>query len=228
MKDLFKILGGVIIGMFLITFSQNIHDAEGSSEQVDSFTWINGGGDIVASLQGSEQAFAVEDEKEIDSLVKVYKTKEKNLIEYIIALEHTNADLLADVNSKEADYYSYDSSQRNCPPQVKNYRQTFTSPYYIAKAQIGDSSYLQLQSFDTVTVLWKRVKQGSIFNRKSLIQLDVSVANPDTKVYGLKAFRVAEKNKRFGIGFQVGYGFQKDMRPAPYIGVGIQYSIFKF
>lgn len=223
---LYYFIGGVILGMYLLTCANNIREIQGSSEQVDTLSWINEAGDIVASLKGDPKAFAVRDKKFEDSLARVYQTKEKNLIEYIVALEYTNSMLLAEVGTRETDY-TYDSTG-NCPPQIKNLRQTFSNPYYTARVQIGDSSFLHLQAYDTVTVLWKKVKEGNIFNRKNLIQLDVSTANPDTKVYGLKAFRVTEKNKKFGLGLHAGYGFSNSWKPAPYIGIGIHYSLIKF
>ncbi len=201
-----------------------------NTEQVETSEWINDAGDIVSSLKGTPEAFAVVDRKEADSIAKVFKVKEKQLLEYIIALEHTNADLLADINSKEADYFPVDTT-KDCPPEIKNLRQTFINPYYIAKAQLGDSPYLHLQAFDTVTVLWKKVNEGSIFNRRHLIQLDVSTANPDTKVSGIKAYRIIEKPKRWAIGVTAGYGFNlKSSVPqfVPMISFGITKTLIRF
>lgn len=225
---LFLICVGIAI-LILFTCHHSDSQIQGGSEQVDTLVWVNDAGDIVSSLKGTPETFAVRG-KEADSIAKVYRVKENNLLEYIVALEHTNSDLLADANSKETDYFSVDTA-KDCPPQVKNFRQTFYSPYYIANAQLGDSPYLNLQSFDTVTVLWKKVSEGNIFNRKHLIQLDVSTANPDTKVSGIKAYRIYEKPKRWAIGVQFGYGLNltdKGINPVPMISFGIQRSLIRW
>lgn len=197
-----------------------------SSEQVDTLAWVNDAGDIVSSLKADPSYFARHDQELIDSLAKVYKTTPKKIVEYVTIYTEGKNDIKPD-GPAAADYFPVDTT-KNCPPQIRNLRQAFSSPYYRADVQVGDSSFLRLQSYDTVTVLWKRVNEGSVFNRRHLLQLDVSTANPDTKVYGLKAYRVEEKKKSWGIGLQVGYGLSTTMKPAPFIGVGITKTIIRF
>jgi hypothetical protein len=230
-KQIFILLIALLIeAAVLLTCHHSPASMQDNTEQVETSVWVNGGGDIVSSLQGKPEAFAKVDQHFADSLAKVYKTKEKNLVEYIAALEHTNADLLADANDHATDYFPVDTNKKDCPPQIKNLRQTFYNPYYIAKAQLGDSPYLRLQAFDTITVLWKKVNTGSIFNRKHLIQLDVSTANPDTKVSGIKAYRINEKPKRWVIGFSAGYGFSMKGIPqsVPFVGLTLTKTIVRF
>lgn len=192
--------------------------------QPEVIEWVNGGGDIVASIKADPEYFAKHDKHLLDSMAKVYETKIRKIKEAIIVTTEGDGFVPKDGPS-ESDYFPQED---NCPPVPKNMRQEFSSPYYHAFVQVGDSSFMRLQSFDTVTVLWKRVKEGNIFNRHTLLQLDVSTANPDTKVSGIKAYRIYEKPKRWGVGFQLGYGFQKDMKPAPFIGVGLSYNVIKF
>lgn len=229
-KPILFLAGLLVVLIILFTCNHlNPPPVQGSSEQIDTLVWVNDAGDIVSSVKGTPDAFAVVYKKEADSIAKVFRVKEKNLLEYIVALEHTNTDLLADVNSKEADYYSpVVHGKDTCPPVQKNLRQTFSSPYYIAKAQLGDSPYLHFEAFDTVTVLWKKVKEGNILNREIFFQLDVSTANPDTKVSGIKAYRIYEKPKKWAIGGQIGYGFSNSMKSFPYIGIGISYNPIRF
>lgn len=222
---LFLLVTGIIV---LILYTCNhLHPTpiQDSSEQVDTLEWMNDAGDIVSSLKGTPQAFAVE-RKEADSIAKVYRVREKNLLEYIVALQHSLSDVKPS-GAAAADYFPMDTL-KNCPPQIRNLRQAFSSPYYKAAVQIGDSSFMHLESFDTVTVVWKRVREGSIFNRRNFLQVDVSMANPDTKVYGLKAYRMQEKKRKVSVGLQVGYGLSNSMKPMPYVGVGLQYNIINF
>ena len=188
--------------------------------------WKNNAGDSVASLKGFQEQFAYREKRIADSLAKVYNTKTKHLQEYIIALQQTIANVPATGNISIE--YDPDRSLDHCPPAIKNMKQRFANPYFDITAQIGDSSYLQLQAFDTITVLWKKVNQGSIFSRKHYLQLDVSNANPYTRTAGLMSYRIEEKKaKKLGIGLQIGYGLQQGLKPKPYLGIGLSYNLIR-
>jgi len=58
---------------------------------------------------------------------------------------------------------------------------------------------------------------------------DVINYNPYSKVTVLRTFQVSvPKQKSWGIGFSTGIGLSYDLRPRPYIGVGVNYNIIKF
>lgn len=224
-------LSGLLI-IVLILFTCNHIDPppmQDNTEQVETSEWVNDAGDIVASIKADPEYFAKVREEIRDSLAKVYNTKPKKVIEYVIVTTEGNNNLRPEGKPTVEDYFLVDST--NCPPVQKNVAQNFSSPYYKARVQIGDSSYMHLQAFDTVTVLWKKVKEGSIFNRKKLIQLDVSTANPDTKVSGIKAYRIYEKPKRWAIGVQAGYGISltgTELKPVPMISFGVTKTLIRF
>lgn len=62
--------------------------------------------------------------------------------------------------------------------------------------------------------------------------VDVYPDDPRITINGLKSYRVKESpDKRFGIGFQGGYGLGKDgnvIRLIPYVGIGLNYNVFEF
>lgn len=76
--------------------------------------------------------------------------------------------------------------------------------------------------------------------RDSLYALDVSGFNvsvermeiyPRTiyKTITTNTERTVRENRRWGIGIQAGYGYDINSgRPSPYIGIGIQYSLWRF
>lgn len=193
--------------------------------KIDTLHGVNKAGDSVISLKGNEQDFGAIEKRIADSIAGVYSTKVKDLKELIIAQTRTIAELTA-AGPIEKDY-SPDTSHKDCPPVIKNMRQTFTNPYYTARVQIGDSSYMHLAGYDTITALWKRVREGNIFNRKTYLQLDISHANPDTKVTGLLAYRVPDpKPKKFGIGLSAGVTWIDKWRP--YAGLGLNWNIIRF
>lgn len=221
---------GLCIAVLILFTCNHISPPQEGSEQVDTLEWVNGAGDIVSSLKASPEYFSKDRAHLIDSLAKAYNTKPKRVIEYITIETQGETDLHPD-GPVASDYFPVDSNKRNCPPVQRNVLQNFSSAYYKAHVQIGDSSYMHLQSFDTVTVLWKKVNEGSIFNRRHLIQLDVSTANPDTKVSGIKAFRIYEKPKTWAIGLSVGYGISladRKINPVPMISFGITKTLIRF
>jgi hypothetical protein len=230
-KTTLTLIIGALLAVILFTWHHSPASLQEGSEQVDTLEWVNDAGDIVASLKADPSYFAADRAHLIDSLAKVYNSKPKNVIEYVIATTEGQSDIRPEGKPTVEDYFPIDTAKKDCPPVQRNVAQNFSSPYYKAHVQIGDSSYMHLQSFDTVTVLWKKVNEGSIFNRKHLIQLDVSTANPDTKVSGIKAYRIYEKPKRWAIGVQLGYGVSftdKIPNPVPMISFGITRTIIRF
>jgi len=230
-KKEYRINAGLLIAAFLcltlyvgITFDSNekIPDI-GKPELI---RWKNKSGDSVTSLKGKAEQFAAREKRIIDSLAEVYGTREKHLLEYIAAITETKTNVQPGPGPVEKDYQP--AKDPDCPPVVKNMRKSFSNPYYDIQAQIGDSNYLQLKSYDTLTVIWKRVKEGSLFNRKRFLQADVSFANPYTRINKLDAYRVAEKKpKKWGIGLQAGYGFSQSGRQEVYAGIGISYNFIR-
>lgn len=188
--------------------------------------WANQAGDSVTSLKGTDQQFSIRDKKIADSIAKVYRSQIKNLQEYIISTSTSTADIPAITGTRETDYLP--GATLTTTKQIRNVRQQFSSPYYHITAQIGDSSYLQLKAWDTLTVVWKTVKEGSLFNRRKYLQLDLSHADTSKHITGLQAYRVPkQKPKRFGIGAQVGVTFD-GQQARPYAGLGISYNFIRF
>lgn len=186
---------------------------------VDTTRWTNKAGKEVVSLKGTEQAFGMRDKHIADSLARVYGLRVKQLQEYIIVLQHARVDLQPS-GPVAKDYFPPDSS--NCPPAIKDMRQSFANPYYNADVQIGDSSYMHLERHDTLTAIWRR--------GKNYLQLDLSSADTSNHIEGVKAYRHYVPPKRWGIGVVAGYGvaIEKPTNPVPFIGIGISYSIIKF
>lgn len=219
----------IVIALMVWILTGNNCNSPAVVQPVDStFYWKNKYHQEVASLKGFAIQFQLKEKKLADSLADVYNTKAKWLQEWVLAFTETRAELKPVEKTKEEDYHPpVVINGVECPPQVKRMRQSFSHPYYDAQVQLGDSSYLLLQGRDSISVLWKIVKEGRLFNRRTLLQLDVSLANPDTRVTGLKAFRAGPlKPKRLGLGFQVGYQFTgKEFRP--YFGVGASYNFIR-
>ena len=223
MKSIRENFGAIILVaiIFFIALAQlsKCGNTVPTGKALDSlFYWKNKAGDAVASLRGAELDFAIKESKWADSIAKVNKTKVKYIKEIITVTEKAVADIDPS-GAVEKDFYPV--TVPNCPPTIKNLRQRFINSYYDAQVQVGDSSYMHLTAYDTLTVLWKRVK-GSL-------QLDVSHANPSVHIEGIKAYRVADKKpKKWSIGLQAGCGFSTGLKPSAYIGVGITKSIIRF
>lgn len=214
-----------LAGYVALTFESSYNFPDPGKPEL--IRWKNKGGDSVTSLKGTAEQFAAREKRIIDSLAEVYGTREKHLLEYIGAITETKTYVQPGPGPVEKDYQP--AKDPGCPPVVKNMRKSFSNPYYDIQAQIGDSNYLQLRSYDTLTVVWKRVKEGGIFNRKRFIQADVSFANPYTRINKLDAYRIADKKpKRWGIGLHTGYGFSQSGKPGVYAGVGISYNFIRW
>ncbi len=220
----------LIIAVMLMTGKLSCNKPPKVVAPIDStFYWKNRYEKEVASQRGYAQQFELVQRRIADSLALAFDTKARLIKEWIMAYTRTQADIPAVFESRQYDYAPpVIINNTECPPQVKRMRQAFHSPYYDAQVQLGDSSYLHLQGTDSITVLWKLVREGRLLNRRKLLQLDVSNANPDTRIIGLKSFRAGPiKPKRLGIGLQAGYEFD-GKRFRPYWGLGVSYNLIRF
>lgn len=196
---------------------------------------INKVGDTIASLRGAMEDFGIQNKRIADSIAKVYGAKLKELREYVIATLKTQAEVPIVDGSQHWEYMPPTIINGDtCPPQVRNISGTFESGYYHADAQLGEEPYLKVIGYDTLTVIWRDTTIGRFFNKKKYLQLDVSLANPDTRVTGIKAYRLPlPAPKRWAIGFTGGYGWHVDPKTAkvsagPYIGIGLTRTLIRF
>lgn len=191
----------------------------------DSATyWKDKYGTTIASIRYYEGELS-EKNSTIDSLAKALSIKPKHIKEVVtITLRGENT-----ITTIEKPTIKYDTVSG----LVASASQDFESPYYDVTAFISlnedEQSNLRIQTFDTLTLVQRVVKTGSIFNRQTSIQFDIINANPYNLVTGIEAYKVElPKPKRFGIGLQVGYGFSQGLTPKPYIGIGASYNLIRF
>lgn len=187
--------------------------------------WKNEANRATASLKKMESEYGIKNQLSLDSVARVYRTKEKHLKEVLSA--HLISSVIIPVDSNKTSLsLRIDTSGGYF---IREVVQTYINPWYEGSAVIGGSNpHLQINTYDTLTVVWKRVREGSIFNRRHLLQVDVSNSNPYAQITGLKAYRIPEKRHRFAIGVQAGYGFSVGSIPKPYVGFGLQYNLLCF
>lgn len=215
----------ILIGVFAKKCDGNKVVVTGPLDSV--IYWKDKYNNEVASLKGYEAQFAYEEKKLLDSIAKVHNSKVKYIKEYLTVTEEGKTVIV----TKDKPVITYVDSGKG--KEIKNVFQMFENPYYIAEATIDltgkDSSKLALQTVDTLSVVWKEVKEGNIFHRKTFLQLDVTNKNPYNQITGLQAYRVAlPKPKKFGVGIVAGYGFSDGITPRVFIGAGISYNPIRF
>lgn len=114
--------------------------------------------------------------------------------------------------------------------------QIFSDSFYTAQAFIDlekpDSSFLELQATDSITVSTRTAKDST---GQPWLLISVQNENPHVMTKNIDAYRYKlpkEKIKRFGIGPEVGIGIPFNtgagLRLAPYLGVGLHYSLIRF
>lgn len=218
-RNIGKLIIALIIVVLFFKFKSCNDITIPVTSDVDTLYWKNRYDDAVTSLRAKDEYFEAAERKWKDSIAKVYKTKPKFIKEIVTIVEKAEVDI-PPVGNVEKDYVPV----INCPPAIKNMRQWFSNPYYEADVQIGDSSYMHLLARDTLTVLWKKIKNE--------LQLDISHANPSVKIEGIKAYRIADKKpKQWAIGFQLGCGITYkagEVNVVPYYGFGITKTIIRF
>lgn len=234
MKNLpWYIAAAAVIALVIVLLSQCGGGPAGDIGYIKDSTqhWKNKYGQLVASLKQREQDFAVSEKGYLDSIAKLHNGKARD-IKAAIELRLKGK---TKITAKEPVTIEYDlidtSASMDCPPSIKSIGQVFSSPYYVASAVLytrGDSSTLDLTTYDTLTVVTKQIREGNIFHRRHYIQVDARNANPYNIIEGMKVYRLpAPRPKKFGIGPQLGVTLDGSGQVKPYAGIGVQYSIIR-
>lgn len=209
-----------------------------SKDKVDSLAWINKLGDSVKSLIGTKEAFASENLILKDSIARIYGYN-KDRVDFLIAtnlnlqkqLEDQEPAVIVDnghdnvvfLPSNVLDKKTIDSIKRSV-----TLSHVFKDKFDTIGVSLGIRNKLNLKLHTGMTAVAGWVKQKGWF-KPDLYRLDLSFTNPDIKINGTKSFVApAAKPKRFGIGIQIGYGWQSGLKPQPFIGAGISYNLIRF
>lgn len=212
---------GVIFYFWIKSHTPSAGTGDNSKDSI-----INDQKNKISSLQKSEADFATENRDLLDSIAKLHGAK-PGAVKEIVIQKITVHDT---IKGKDIIKIIQDSNG------LKTASQFFTNPYYNIQATLDfrnyDSSFVTLISYDTLTLVWKAVKTGSIFNRKNFLQLDIHNANPHAQTTGLHGYKQAvPKTPAFGLGIFLGYGFafkNQNLAPTPLIGAGISWTPIKF
>jgi len=197
--------------------------------------WRNKYGDAYASLQKKEIDFGIEEQTYLDSIAALNNTQ-ANLIKEVISYKSHGIDTIWE-QTEPGVITVHDTLNPKCPDQVIALSKTFRDPYYTADVTItrlGHNSKIIIESFDTLTSVFKTVKEGGFlgFNQKEFLQLDIHSANPYNKITGLHAYRVpAPEPKKWGIGLFVGYGYSfgtSQTKATPIVGLGVTRTFIRF
>ena len=207
---------GLLIALLLCFLLDNCHSKPEIGVQNDSVQyWKNKNGELVASIKQREQDFGLTAKSYLDSIARLYNTKAKDIKEAVTIAMRGKATIKGSgkttvVYDPTPDYFDYrliiDSPDLwepskpggplkinyPCPPQIKSLSEIFLDPYYTVQATIdkdGDSSFVEIQTYDTLSLVWKEVKEGNFFNRRNYLQVDVKNANQNNVVIGLQAYR---------------------------------------
>lgn len=222
----------VLIGLFfLIRGCDRVQPDVIAAEDSVQF-YKNKLGQEVAAIKQREQDYYKAAEGYLDSIAKLHNTKSK-LIEEIALLKLRGTVTITTPGKPTIVYKDTGSAYLITLPPVKYVEQDFSNKWYKAFVHIPvddseDSSYMKLETFDELRYVVKEVKEGGLFNRRTYLQVEAINTNPYNRIEGLSVYRKPlPKPKKIGIGIQGGYGFSSSFKAAPYIGVGIQYSIIR-
>ena len=191
----------------------------------DSITYWKG----IASLRKTPEDFAQATKGYLDSISKAYATKPANIKEVIRYVTKGTDTLYMPADSVVT--IIRDSTTK----QIAAITDNFENNYYSILAHLsagGKGSYVVVNAFDTITTVFKTVTEGSIFNRKNFLQLDIKNSNPYVTVTGAHAYRQelpAPKKWALILGIGYGYGFgTSQVKPVPYIGLSVGKTLIRF
>lgn len=166
--------------------------------------------------------------KSVDSIAKLLKIKVKN-IEGI-----SKTDLAVDLNVKpkvEIKYVKVPCEENDSLEIVEKYDIHWSDDYMSVSGTIGggDDS-IHVSGIDTLSRV--DYTKRSWFLGKKKHYVDFNNKNPHIKVTGYKGIEVAGKEKKWGIGLSVQYGYQLNNiqfnKPTVSVGISLQRILIKF
>lgn len=109
----------------------------------------------------------------------------------------------------------------------KNKVYHYKSKYFEATGSDADSSLKY--AYNAELNLLKYDKKGSLLGGKKTY-IDISSPDKNLKINGVENFTkdISSTPTKIGLGIQVGYGVNSDLKAAPYIGVGVSYNLIRF
>ena len=201
----------------------------------DSVTyWKTKTGEAVASLRAAEAQFAIAPKPYRDSIAALLDTKDKLLKEIVDIKLHGKVILVPVDTGKDKLVIQYRDTGHT---QIEVASQVFSNPWYMAKVQLnlldGTKSLVEIQSYDSLLLVWKTVRSGWFLNRKDSLQLDIKNSNPYNQITGAKAYRVpSPAPKKWAIGLMAGWGYGFNAVGGnygyPIIGVGLMRTLIRF
>jgi hypothetical protein len=218
------VLEGILVLVVWILFVRgcgNPNHATDRGTADSTFYWKNKYGEAVASQKAQAEQFSVQDARIshlLDSIARVYNTNAKKIQELIVAATTSVTHLPPVPGTHEVDTVKVPGDP--CP-QILRMRQTFESKWYTARAQIGDSSYLDITRRDTVTGVWKTVTEGKLFHKKTYLQFDLHFADTSQHVTQLTAFRRLDRPKQYSVTAETELLYL-DRQIRPLAGLGLE------
>lgn len=184
-------------------------------------------GQEVAAIKQTEQEFyRVKEAGYLDSIAKLHNTKAK-LLQEVTTLKQKGTVTIAVASPP---IIKRDTIPGQCN-DITSMEQVFTNPYYYAEVSLStkDSSRILIETFDTLTIVSKTVKEGGIFSSRKYLQVDAVNSNPFNHITGLQVYKQPlPKQKKIGIGVFAGYGIGgSSFKPGVMIGVGVQYNFIR-
>lgn len=152
----------------------------------------------------------------LDSVSRRTGAKQKN----IKAVGTVGTEASGEVALKVDTVYTSDTS--------RTYNFTYSDRWINMSGNIGNQNNLTYKTYDSIVLTTYAKPSGFFGLGKKQTYVDGYSLNPHSHITGLQSLLLtSERDKKFGIGIQVGYGYN-GLKWAPYFGVGIQYSIIRF
>lgn len=167
---------------------------------------------------------------QIDSISKLLKIKEKKLNSVLSANFTTNNSGFGQLNPDDSDLFveKHDTIIKvDSFPTISNLKVNDGHLEFNAKI-FKDKSFKWNYTYkDSLNVVNYSKKTGLFGLGKTENYIDVSMSNKNSEIIGIRQFKIKEKEKKFSVGPYAGMSFN-GTKIFPAIGVGVQFSLFKF
>ena len=152
----------------------------------------------------------------LDSISRRTVAKQKN----IKAVATAGVEAIGEIALKVDTVYTRDT--------LKIYNFTYSDRWINLSGNIGNQNNLTYKTYDSIVLTTYAKPSGFLGLGKKHTYVDGYSLNPHSRITGLQSLLLtSERDKKFGIGIQAGCGYNGGQW-APFIGIGIQYSLIRF
>jgi len=186
---------------------------------------------VILATEASRQSAEIVYKKELADISNQLHIKEKKITDYVKIIAAATGSGSGKIETKDSIVYVYGKDSTILKRDTISLKKLNVNDKYLTfNSTINkDLTYKYNYIYTDSLYLVKHIKSSGFLGLNKTKVFDVHYSNPNSYVTGITQFTIKdlEKTKKFAFGLSLNYGWNGTSFQ-PQVGVGIQYTLFKF